>query len=55
MIVLCIVHQPRHERMSMWLDIYFTRRVAMSKGSGNVSYIVLSSAHAKGVTALGRK
>ena len=46
-----MIHQLRHERLSMWLDPNLTRGVAVSKGRGNVGYKVLSLAHAKGVTA----
>ena len=39
----------------MYLDLDLTREVAMSKGRENIDYKVLSSARAKGVTALERK
>ena len=52
---MCTLHQPRHGKMSMWLDLDPTCEVVVSKGRGNVGYKVLSLAHAKGVTALGRK
>ena len=52
---MCTLHQPRHGKMSMWLDLDPTREVVVRKGRGNVGYKVLSLAHAKGVTALGRK
>ena len=44
-----------HGRMSMWLDLDPTCRVAVSKGRENVGCKVLSLAHAKGVTTLGMK
>ena len=44
---MCTLHQPRHGRISMWLDLDSIREVAMSKGRGNVGYKVLSLVHAK--------
>ena len=52
---MCTLHQPRHGKMSIWLDLDPTCEVVVSKGRGNIGYKVLSLARAKGVTALGRK
>ena len=51
----CTFHQPRQGGMSMWLDLDPTRGVVVSKGRESVGYKIPSLAHAKGVTALGRK
>ena len=51
----CTLHQPRHGRMSMWLDLDPIRGVAVIIGKGNVGHKILSLARAKGVIALGRK
>ena len=52
---MCTVHQLRHERVPMWLDLNLTHGMAVSNGKGSVGCKVLSLARAKGVTALGRK
>ena len=52
---MCTVHQLRHEKVPMWLDLDLTRGMAVSNGKGSVGCKVLSLARAKGVTALGRK
>ena len=41
--------------MFMWLDLDPTPGVDVSKERGNIGYKILSLAHSKGVTALGRK
>ena len=35
---MCTLHQPRHGRMSMWLDLDPTRGVTMRKGRGNTKF-----------------
>ena len=52
---MCTVHQLRHEKVPMWLELDLTRGMAVSNGKGSVGCKVLSLACAKGVTALGRK
>ena len=52
---MCTIHQLRHERVPMWLDLDLTRGMVVSNGKGSVGCKVLPLARSKGMTALGRK